>query len=219
MGTTDQATTNPNDPNNPSNGGSSGLNKGVVGQHGIGAISGPSNAAMYGGFLTDSVGNTLDGFGNIVKLNNATTPPTPLESLQSQASIFRSNLPQMQQQMASSMGQGINQQTQQNLSANKTNNSTRGLLYGGINQGQQAAVRGQGQVQMAQGREMINSQLNSAADQMDQGTISQGMALQNVQQNMQNAIYQQAMMNMMSQNQMYGSLVGAGAMGAGMAMS
>jgi hypothetical protein len=45
---------------------------------------------------------------------------------------------------------------------------------------------------------------------MDQAAISTGMGIQNQSQQMQNSIYANAMANMNSQNQMMGSLIGAG---------
>lgn len=137
---------------------------------------------------------------------------------QQQAQQFRANLPQNEQMMFQNAAQNANRQLGQNLNNINQNSNSRGLMYGGINQGLQAKERANTQVQLAQTRENINDQMNNAANQMDAAAIGTGMAIQQSQQSIQDQIYNQALMNMMNQNQSFGSVLGAGAMIGAMGM-
>jgi hypothetical protein len=136
-----------------------------------------------------------------------------------QARQFRQNLGSNEQKAFENFGQAQNQSMNQNLHNVNQSNSARGLLYGGVNQGQQQAVRAQGQVALAKGRASINDQYNQAANQMDASAVGNGVAVQQYQQGIQDQIYNQALMQMMSQNAAFGSLMGAGGMAAGLALA
>lgn len=151
-------------------------------------------------------------------LNKGPEAPDPaqvaLKDQQTQAQQFRSNIPTMQQNLSQQMAQGVNKQIGMGINNVKANTNSRGLLTSGINQGMQGQVRQAGSNQLAQGRSTINTSLQNEANQMDSSAISSGLAMQNAQQQIQNTIYQQAMTNMMNQNNMYGSLAGAGILAA-----
>jgi hypothetical protein len=136
-----------------------------------------------------------------------------------QARQFRQNLGTNEQKAFETFGQAQNRSMNRDLHTVNQNNSARGLLYGGINQGQQQAVRAQGQVDLAKGRASINNQYNQAANQMDAAAVGNGVAVQQYQQGIQDQIYNQALMQMMNKNAAFGSLMNAGGMAAGMALA
>jgi hypothetical protein len=136
-----------------------------------------------------------------------------------QARQFRQNLGSNEQKAFENFGQAQNKSMNQDLHNVNQSNSARGLLYGGVNQGQQQAVRAQGQVNLAKGRASINDQYNQAANQMDASAVGNGVAVQQYQQGIQDQIYNQALMQMMSKNAAFGSLMSAGGMAAGMALA
>ncbi len=173
-----------------------------------------------------AMGSIIKGAGNMIGSidgSDATPPSAPgvdpgvssaLQSQQQQAQQFRQNLPGMENQAGQQLAQSTNRQMGQNIeNVNKYDNS-RGLLYGGINQGNQQKQRVNAATSLAAGRTSINDQYNQAANQMDAAAVGTGLAVQQSQQVIQDQIYNQALTNMMNQNQAFGSLLGAGAMAA-----
>jgi len=130
---------------------------------------------------------------------------------------FRDNIPQTESTLYNQMASGVNQSMNQGIKNVQQNNSRRGLLFGGINAGQEGAVRASAASQLAEGRSAINSSVESAANSMDQMSIDTGVAIQQQQQQMQNAIYSNAMAQMNAQNGLLGGALGAAGMAAGMA--
>jgi hypothetical protein len=173
------------------------------------------------------VAQNIGGFGhNMLQtlnpstwLSNGNGPQSPginpsLQNLQQQqlqnATQFRQNLPGLENQMQTNMKVGANNQMNQGMQNIRSYNASRGMSYGGVNQGMQQGLRAQTQGQVAQNASNIHQGLINSANQMDQAAISTGMGIQNQSQQMQNSIYANAMANMNSQNQMMGSLIGAG---------
>lgn len=130
------------------------------------------------------------------------------------ANQFREQLPQIQQQMQGQMIHDTNQNLQGDLRNIKSSNSSRGLLYGGVNAGQEAGQRQQAQKGLMSGISSLNTGLQNEANSLDQAAVKTGIGIQQQQQSMQNAIYQNAMAAQAGQNQIFGSLASAGLMAA-----
>jgi hypothetical protein len=132
------------------------------------------------------------------------------------AQQFRQNIPQTENTLFNQMSSGVNQSMNQGIKNVQQHNSNRGMLYGGVNAGQEGAVRAGAAGSLAQGRSGINSGVENAANSMDQSAIDTGVAIQQQQQQMQNAIYADAMAKMNNQNGAIGGLLGAAGTGVGM---
>jgi hypothetical protein len=131
------------------------------------------------------------------------------------AKDFRDKLPQMENQMGNQAAGSIGASADQGVRASRASDSSRGLLYGGVHAGHEGAIRGEAAAEMAGARSNINQGLLSAADSMDANAIQTGVAVQQQQQQMQNAIYSQAMAKMNAENASFGGLMSAGGMLAG----
>lgn len=126
------------------------------------------------------------------------------------AKDFRGALPQIQTQMQGQLQSDTAKGLRQNVGAIRSSNSSRGLLYGGVEQGQEAGARASSQRGLISGMSSINTGLQGAADQMDKAALQTGIGIQQQQQSMQNQIYQNAMAAQAGQNQIFGSLASAG---------
>lgn len=132
----------------------------------------------------------------------------------SYAKQFRESLPQIQQQMMGQLQSDTQKNLMENLRQSRSGASARGLLYGGIQQGNEASQRQQAARGLMSGASNINLGLQQAADQMDTSAIKAGVNMQAQQQALQNMIYQNAMAQQAGQNQILGSAMSAGAMAA-----
>lgn len=139
-----------------------------------------------------------------INKNLGKTQAAQLENAQS----FRDRLPGLENQLGHQLGEQSNQQMGQNLHDVRQSNSHRGLLYGGINAGDEQQVRGHAASSLAQGRSNINSGMENAANTLDAQAIKTGMGVQQTQQSIQNSIYGQALANMQAQNQLIGGVFG-----------
>lgn len=121
---------------------------------------------------------------------------------------FQSGLPGMEANMGNQLSAGITGQMEQGIKQTQQNNSSRGLLYGGINAGQEGAVRAKASSDIAKGRSSINSGLLDAADKMRSGTVDFGLQLQKSKQALYDSIYQQSMAELASDNAQLGQVLG-----------
>lgn len=132
------------------------------------------------------------------------------------AQQFRANIPQTENTLYDQMASTQNQNMNAGIKQTQQSNSSRGLLYGGIDAGQEQGVRAGASSALASGKSAINSGVETAANSMDQSAIDTGVAIQQQQQQMQDAIYSNAMAQMNAQNGAIGGLLGAAGMAAGM---
>lgn len=102
----------------------------------------------------------------------------------------------------------VNQEVTGQVGQVRGMNSHRGLLYGGINAGQEQGVRAAGAVQAAQGRSKINQGLMTAADTMDKNAIKTGFDTQKMQQSIADSVYRQSLADMNSDSEMGQSMAG-----------
>lgn len=166
--------------------------------------------------------NTMDSWTNPVARNifgmsGAGKPAAPginnnLGTVQSaqlaNAANFRQNLPGLENQMGHQLADQSNQQMSQNIQGARQNNSARGLLYGGINAGQEGAIRANAAHGLAAGRSDINQGLLNNANTLDAQAIHTGLGIQQTQQSIQNSIYGQALADMQARGAAIGGLMG-----------
>ena len=152
------------------------------------------------------------------RLQDAFRPPEPddatkLQNAQiDQAKNFRANLPEMQQRLAQNLASDQSRSTYGLLNQNKQEMSRRGLLYGGLNAGREGQIRAQGQANLAASTSQMNQDLYSAADQMDAEALNSAHAIRQNSQQIQDAIYSQAMARMNANNSMIGNIASTAAM-------
>lgn len=170
----------------------------------------PLEAAAYG--LNPVLGFQADQLG---LLKGKDTPNAPkvnqdardIQAAQQQyAQDFRAQLPGMKNQMSTQLQSDAQSQLKDDLAAGRSSASSRGLLYGGIQQGNEGKQRQQAQRGLIGGISNMNMGLDDAANQMDSAAAQTGINMQQQQQAMQNTIYQNAMAQMNSQNQIFGSV-------------
>lgn len=155
--------------------------------------------------------NNLTGAGQSGPQAPGTNPSlSSVEQQQiNQANDFSANMPTYQSQMTDNLKTNVNNQLGSNLNTISNNNNARGLLYGGVNQGQRAQAYGQAQAQTAQGVSNINAGLLSAQDQLNANAVGTGTGIQQSSQAIQNDIYQQTLSQINSNNAMLGSAGGS----------
>lgn len=132
------------------------------------------------------------------------------EAQQKNAQEFRQNLPGTKSRMAEDLSVQSNLATSAGNKQIQESNSRRGLLYGGLNQGQQLANTAKQKSKLGQAINTSNVNLENAANTLDAQAVETGMGIQQSQQAIQNQIYNNAMAQMNAQNQMVGGLIGAG---------
>lgn len=191
--------------------------------HAIGGIGNAVGGALGQGdistYLTLGGNKLAAGIGGLLAPGDVPGSPGANQGLQQTlaaqqqyAQQFRQALPQIQNNMQGQLAQQANQGMQQNLQTTRTNNSSRGLLYGGINAGQEGQDRAKAQKGLINADSALNSGLQSEANSLDQAATQTGVGIQQQQQAMQNSVYQNAMAQMAGQNQMLGSMGSAAAL-------
>lgn len=171
-----------------------------------------------GGSASPFSGNGGNVFNTIT--NAPTKPDAPgtdpsLAAVEEQqltgAEKFRKDMPSMQSKLGSQLarqGQGL---LNQNLKDSRSQDSSRGLLYGGLHAGREGAQRSQMANSLAEGRSKINSSVSEAADQLDAQAVDTALGVQRSQTAIQNDIYSQALSSMQTQNAgMNGLMKGGG---------
>lgn len=124
---------------------------------------------------------------------------------------FNENIPQMANDLYSQAGSQLSTKMNQGIRSVKQSNSGRGLLYGGINQGQEHGVRANAAGEMASAKSNINQGLISAGQSMQSNTVQSGVSYQQMQQALNNAIYENAMSKLNGDTAMTNSLIGSAA--------
>lgn len=102
------------------------------------------------------------------------------QGLQNQADKFRSNLPGYIHSQTESAGDQARQNLAQDIAGVKQNANARGLLYSGVNQGNQAAAKGFESGQLANKIQGINQSAHQTADTESQ--LAAGAFNSNAQQ-------------------------------------
>jgi hypothetical protein len=144
-------------------------------------------------------------------------------TLTNQAQQFRSDLPSYLERQTNAATDSSKQALASDIANVKSNSNARGLLYSGVNEGNQAMARGAESAKLAKNIQNINDTANQQADIKDQlATQAQGVSnqqdLQALQMRAQNSetAYEQALKQQQSQQGFFGQLFGgiAGAVGS-----
>lgn len=170
-------------------------------------------------------GGYANGIFSKLAPQSADAPNSPginsnLQNVQAQqlqnAQSFRANMPSMNAQLTNQMNVQGGNALGQNLQNINSGNSARGLMYGGINAGQQQGARAQMATGLAQGKSEINSNLANAANTLDAQAVQTGMGVQASQNQIENQVYSQAMSMMNLNNSYFGGLMSGGGKIGGM---
>ena len=176
-----------------------------------------AGTAMRGGqnILNNSVLDPITGYSS----DSAPTAPGIDPNLQrlkdsqmANAKNFRSNLPALQNQTNLNLRSDQNRNLSGQLGAAKESQSRRGLLYGGMAQGQNAQLRGNAASNLAGAISQSNTGLNAAADQLDAQALDTAYGIQKNQQAIQDSIYSQAQARLNGQNSMIGNIASTAAL-------
>lgn len=140
--------------------------------------------------------------------------PSNLTELQArqreQAQQFRGNLNQTKQSQASQLRGQAAQKLQGDMGDLKESQASKGTMYGGVGAGQRSKLRAGAQGGLNRAINQSNVGLDNAANVMEAQAIDTAFGIQQSQQQVQNMIYQQALMQMNAQNQIAGSAMGTG---------
>lgn len=136
------------------------------------------------------------------ELQNATAA----NQMATQASSYRSKLPEQQEKLYSSVAGQARRSLAEQLGGVRSGYNRRGLLYSGLRQGAEADLRGQTAAGLAQARQSINDQTEKQARTMEEnvGRAATGSQLESLAQ--EDMIMQQAMQNVMSRLQMWSGI-------------
>ncbi len=127
------------------------------------------------------------------------------------AQEFRSGIPLMENKLVGSLGNQLNQQMGEGLRSTREGAASRGLMNSGLRVKSEEGVRSGTKKAFASGAQSIKRGLLSQADSLDKQAIDSGIAIQQNEQAMNDAIYQQALAQMNAEMGAWGSLLGAGA--------
>jgi hypothetical protein len=126
------------------------------------------------------------------------------------ATQFNQNLPQLQQQTASQLGQQAAAKNTGQMSQAKSSDSARGLGYGGIAEGTQAQIGAQNTAGLMNSINQSNTNLQNAGNTLNAQALETGVGIQQTQQSIQNQVYQQALAQQNANNTITGSAMGTG---------
>lgn len=189
-------------------------------------------SAASGGLLGDQgllkggngsgVGGPLWNPGNQLIVGNTPQDPSSLEAplgaslqqmqaQQSQNALdYQKNLPALEGQQQSAATDASRQQLAGQLAGVTRNSNSRGLLYGGYNQGQQADATAQNQANLQTTKANINSTDQNNLSNLQNQAVSGGLAMQQAQNAQALAAYQAALQQQQAVNGEFGSLMSAG---------
>lgn len=133
-------------------------------------------------------------------------PPDPtLESVKAgqvaDAKSYRANLPQTQQNMYEQAYKGERNNLAQNIQATRQNANSRGLLYSGLEQGNEQGQRANSNANLAQTRSEINNSTESQARQLEANAVQTGIQQQQSVASIQDQTMSQALANMAARRQ------------------
>lgn len=122
------------------------------------------------------------------------------------AKQYQAQLPAMQATMANQLSHQAGQQTQGLVNQAKEKESSRGLLYGGLAQGEQQGIRSKAQTNLAAATSDLNAGLQNNAQNITNQAIGGGIGMQQNQQAQQNQLYQQALARSQGQDAMISNI-------------
>ncbi len=107
-----------------------------------------------------------------------------------QAESFQNNLPGYQQNLYNQAENSGRLGLAQKMAGIKASANSRGLLYSGLKQGQEATAGGENAANLARQRAGINEQSQAISNRMNQSAIQSGLEMQGAQQQMADQNYQ-----------------------------
>ena len=139
----------------------------------------------------------------------------PLRAQRMLLKDFESKAPQMQSQAIEGAASGERRRLAGELSGIKSGASSRGLLYSGMRQGQEAKSRAMSDVNQAESRANINNAFNQQRQQLKADPIKTGLNVAQMQSGIADQAMTQAINNMQCRQQALGGLGSAIGQGVG----
>lgn len=162
-------------------------------------------------FLDNTVG---DVFGTHQEAPAAPGIDPNLQALKNKqtaaAKDFRSNLTENKSQAAQKLQGDANRYMNKNLDDSQNSMNQRGLLYSGINAGNQGSIRADAGAKLGSAITQSNTSYDTQADQLDSDAVNTGIGIQQSQQQIQNMLYSQAQAKLAGQNAMIGAAASNG---------
>lgn len=183
----------------------------VIGTATTGAFTG---TGLLGGIATNALTDSMKPGKKSEALERGARVNPALDRYkaeqQAYAEKFQKELPQMQAKMAQDLSRDAHRRMTSQIRETNQGNFSRGLGYGGVNEGQKQAVRSESQSQLAGKIAGANASLENASNTLNAQAVETGLGVQQTQQQIQNQIYQQQLSNQQAQNAITGSITGAG---------
>lgn len=123
-----------------------------------------------------------------------------LQQKQQQASDFRSGIPQLEGTLTRQYQRDSHNQLAQQLAQIRRDSSRRGLFYSGARIGGEAKAEANAGANLAEMRAQLHSGALSQADQLDKEAIDSGITQMEIQQQLNDNIYNQALKNLAAKN-------------------
>lgn len=179
------------------------------------------------GGVANAVGSVVSAPGRLIfgqtppsaqsQVNSVNPQLSQMQQQQAQAAVdFGNNLPAYEQSQHNAAADNSRQQLSQQLAGVTKDSNSRGMLYGSYNQGKQAQATAQNQANLAETDDNINTNAQNTLSQMQNQALGTGVTLNQTQQGENNAAYQAALQQQLSNNQLFGSLMKGGGAGAGL---
>ncbi len=200
-------------------------------------VSAPASAVgnAIGGQTGQNIvdaGNTIgNGFGYVASGGNydqfrGSNPPAApgmdpgidqiTQAKQQQAQDFRSGMPHMEKGLNRKYALQSHNQLAQQLQAIRRDASQRGIMNSGVGLGNQAAAQAESAGNVSKFGTQVHSAALGEANQLDQDAINAGIQQTQIQQSLQDSVYNQALKNlanstsgMASMGQGVGGLIGS----------
>lgn len=190
----------------------------------IGAIAGTALGGPLGGFLGKSLQGKMSGNDDAANAEIAQHKAEmdkyqrmvddARDKYQGEAQNYRRQLPGLQQSMANQAAGTGRQDLARDLAKGSQGMSKRGLLYSGLQQGEQAGARGKFYTDQSQKRAQINEQTEAQARQLEDQAMQAGLQAQAARIGNTNQAYNTALAQKLGAQQgqqgLFGSILGAG---------
>ena len=155
-------------------------------------------------------------FGPFGQLNDIVHPPKPVKSpldimreqLQSQADKFQQNSGLLKRNMFENFAQQERRGLANRLTTADEGANRRGVLYSGINEGNKSALQGESSKAMAEQQIGINKGVDDASRQLQANAAKADLQSVDMSQNLEDAVYSNALQNMQLRNQGIQSFLG-----------
>lgn len=184
------------------------------------------------GGITHALGSVANVFAAAPNIIAGQKPPDPKSQVNSldprltgmrdqqikAATEYGNNIKGYEKQQQNTAADTSRQNLAGQLAGVNTNSNSRGLLYGGYNEGEQAKTSAMNQAALQQQYSNINTNAQNTLSGLQNQALGTGLVINQTQQNQNDLAYQAALQQQMQNNQMFGSLLGGiGSIGGRMA--